>query len=158
MLATPHTLVGIAIGAAIPNPYLAIPLSFIAHYAGDLIPHWDIYPHFPSPEEQKTWKNLLIVADILLGITLGISLTLYALWVVHKPEVALNMFLCGLTAVLPDAMYGPVFLAHSKNKLLNLNIAIQHKLHIQSDALWGNLTQWSIAIIAFLATLNSIRQ
>jgi hypothetical protein len=157
MMATPHTLVGIAIGAAVQNPVLAVPLAFLSHYATDLIPHWDVYPHFPSPDEQRTWKNLFILGDILLGIAVGITMTCYALWVVHDQSAALRIFLCGFAGALPDALYAPVVLAKSKNFWLHFNINIQQKLHIQSDAVFGNLMQWAIAAIAFLATLSSLK-
>lgn len=41
MTATGHALIGIAIAAQIPNPYIGIPIAIISHIAADAFPHWD---------------------------------------------------------------------------------------------------------------------
>jgi hypothetical protein len=159
MLSTPHTLVGLLVGAAVQNPYVAVPLAFLSHYVGDLVPHWDVYKEFPEPEGEKTrWKPAAIFLDQILGVAIGLSVTLYALWVNHDPQTAIRLFLCGIAAVTPDALYVPLFFWQSKNKLILLNFKIQQLFHFQANALVGNICQWSVATGAFLLLSNLLTQ
>lgn len=155
MLATPHTIVGLAVGALIQNPLLAVPAAFVSHYFGDLVPHWDVYEEFPAPEGKKArWQPVVIFFDIILGVAIGLSVTLYALWVKHDAMLAARLFMCGIAGVTPDALYVPIFFWESKNKLLLLNLKIQQIFHIKANAIIGNICQWSVATCAFLVISN----
>lgn len=158
MLLSPHTMVGLAIGATIQNPLIAIPLSFVSHFVGDLVPHWDFFDHFPSKKELfKGWQGKLFLADLSLGITLGLGFTLYALRVQQDSYLALNMFLCGITAVTPDAMYAPIVFVDSKNKIIRFFFELQGKLHSHAGIIFGNITQIAVLVLAFLMTVSSLR-
>ena len=158
MLLSPHTMVGLAIGATIQNPLIAIPLSFVSHFVGDLVPHWDFFDHFPSKNELfKGWQGKLFFTDLSLGIALGLSFTFYALWMQQNPYLALNMFVCGITAVIPDAMYAPIVFVNSKNVIIRFFYKLQGKLHSRAEIIFGNITQIAVLISAFLVTVNSLK-
>lgn len=158
MLLAPHTMVGLAIGATIQNPFIAVPLSFAMHFAGDLIPHWDFFDHFPNKEELfKGWQGKLFITDLSLGIALGLGFTFYAL-TNQNPYLAMNMFLCGIAAVTPDAMYAPIVFVNSKNKIIRFFYNFQVKAHSHAGAIYGNITQIAVLILAFLMTANLLRQ
>ncbi len=157
MLATPHTLVGLAVGALIQNPIIAVPAAFISHYFGDLVPHWDVYEEFPEPKGAETkWKPVVTFLDIILGVAVGLSVTLYALWVKYDAMLATRLFLCGIAGVTPDALYVPLLFWGSKNKVLLFSQKVQEVMHFKANIIWGNVCQWSVAIVAFLMLSNSL--
>ncbi len=140
------------------NPFIAIPLSFVSHFAGDLIPHWDFFDHFPSKNDLfKGWQGKLFLTDLSLGIALGVSFTFYALLIQQDSYLALNMFFCGITAVIPDAMYAPIVFVDSKNIIIRFFYKLQGKLHSHAGIVFGNITQIAALILAFLVTVNSLR-
>jgi hypothetical protein len=148
-------MVGIAIGASVQNPFIAVPLAFVTHYVGDLVPHWDFFDHFPTKKEMFSgWPVKAFFADVIFGIALGLGFTLYALRILGDTNLALNIFLCGIASVTPDGMYAPILFVDRKNKLLRFSYRIQGKMHSHAGALWGNITQFGVLILAFLLTVN----
>jgi membrane-bound metal-dependent hydrolase YbcI (DUF457 family) len=41
MTATGHAIIGVAIAATIPNPFIAVPIAIGSHILADIFPHWD---------------------------------------------------------------------------------------------------------------------
>ncbi len=156
MLLTPHTFVGVAIGASVANPLIAVPLSFIMHFVGDRVPHWDFYSNTEKSQRREGWRPLAVMADLSLGIGLGLSVTLYALWVLNDQALALNIFLCGVASVLPDALEGPYIYMKSEPKILSYLTEIQRKLQFQAPLPWGIITQLIVIIISSLVISASI--
>ena len=118
MLLTPHTLVGVAVGASIPNPFIAVPLSFALHFLADKVPHWDFYSNTEKEQRLKGWRPIAVMADLIVAVAIGLTFTYYALWVNGNPAMALNIFLCGIAAVLPDALEGPYIFMDKEPKIL----------------------------------------
>lgn len=81
MTATGHALIGIALAAAIPNPWIGIPTAIISHIAADAFPHWDTGTNMPwnNPKSKKTKKRFVIESFIDLGISLVLPLILLML-------------------------------------------------------------------------------
>lgn len=150
MLLTPHVLVGVAIAKSVPNPIIAVPLSIIMHFLGDLTPHWDFYSNTPKEKRLRGWRPIAVMADFGLGIAVGLVFTLYALWVKDDSALALRTFLCGIASVLPDALEAPHIYTDSKIKFVEKLTDVQRKLQTQAPLPWGLLTQ---AVIAFLCLL-----
>lgn len=149
MLLTPHTLVGAAIATAIPNPYIAVPLSIAMHLVGDMVPHWDFYSH--TTKEQKTtgWRPIAVMIDLAVGVFLGTALTTYALWSLNNTTLALNIFLCTIGSVLPDALSAPaIFNGNGKFNIFKLIQQFQGKIQFQAPLFWGVLTQIVTAAVA----------
>lgn len=159
MLLTPHTMVGIAIGATVSEPHVAVPLAFALHFAGDLVPHWDFFTGIPLQDFNKGYRPVAIMADIALGVAVGIYFTLHALWLNNNPSLAATIFLCGIAGVLPDAMSAKVIYGNGvekKNSIFNLVFRIQEKLQISAGLPWGIITQLGVMLVAFLATSHSL--
>jgi hypothetical protein len=154
MLLTPHTIVGIAVATAIPNPYIAVPTSFVLHFLGDLVPHWD---YCYKSNEGTVDKNypLKIMADLTLGIGFGLFFTFYFLWQMKNPGMAINTFLCGISAVLPDAITGSVIFDENVKGLPKLMYRIQDKIHFVAPLPWGLISQLVVAGACLLLILNS---
>jgi len=141
MLLTPHTFVGIAIATNITNPYIAFILAFLSHFLGDKIPHWDFYSNTKKEERTKGWRPLAVMADLAIGVAVGISFTTYFLWNQNNPYIALNVFICGIASVLPDALSSLDLFLGKSNKYLNVLNSIQSKMQFQAPLPWGIITQ-----------------
>lgn len=159
MLLTPHTFVGIAIATVVKQPLLAVPLSFCMHFVGDLVPHWDIFSNAPTVAERiKGWRILGVMGDLVLGVAVGLTFTLYALWVLNDVYLALSMFLCGIASVLPDLIGAPTMYTQKKFKISEAMSNFQGKLQFQAPLPWGMISQiiviiLCIAIISFELSL-----
>jgi len=141
MLLTPHTFVGLAIGATIQNPFVAVPLSIASHFAGDLIPHWDFYSGTKKEERIKGWRPLAVMGDLVLGVAVGLIATLYTLWIIKNPQLAVNIFLSGIAAVLPDVIEAPHIYMKNEPKLVKSIASVQSKLQFQAPLPWGIISQ-----------------
>lgn len=157
MLLTPHTFVGIAIATAISNPFVAVPLSFLSHFAGDRVPHWDFYSNTPKEDRLKGWRPVAVMFDLVVGVAVGLTSTLYTLWVLKNPHLALNIFLCGIASVLPDVFETPYIFGKSEPKILSYLTRIQRKIQFQAPLPWGIISQILIIIVSSILILNSIR-
>jgi hypothetical protein len=156
MLLTPHTMVGLAIGTAVSNPFLGVPLSIAMHFVGDLVPHWDFYSNTTKEERRTGWRPLAVMADLVCGVSIGLTATLFALWVKHDSSLAINMFLCGIGSVLPDALEGPHIYFHKEPKLLKIISVAQSKLQFQAPLPWGIISQLLVMLFSLLLVLNSL--
>lgn len=153
MLLTPHTFVGIAIAVSIRNPYIAAPLSFFMHFMGDLVPHWDFYSNTKKEERVVGWRPLAVMLDLVIGVAVGLTATLYALWVIKDTALATNVFLCGIASVLPDALEGPYIFMKKEPWFLQIITRTQKKMQFQAPLPWGAITQ--ILVILFSSMIIS---
>lgn len=157
MLLTPHTIVGIAVATAIPNPYIAVPTAFVLHFLGDLVPHWD-YCHKSHEGIVDKKYPLKVMTDLSLGIGFGLFFTFYFLWQMKNPGMALNVFLCGISSVLPDAIIAPLMFDDNVKGLPKLTYKIQEiqdKFHFSAPLPWGLISQLAVAGACLLLILNS---
>lgn len=147
----PHTIVGAAIAVSISNPLIAAPLSFAMHLLGDRVPHWDFYAFTKREERLVGWRPLGVMADLGIGIAIGVALTLYCLWVLNKPALAFNVFVCGIASVLPDVLCGPVIYSGEKAPwILRMLGRLQSKMQFQEHMPWGLVTQIIVCVVAGL--------
>lgn len=147
MLLTPHTFVGIAIAKAIPNPFISVPLSFFMHFLGDKVPHWDFYSNTKKEQRLVGWRPVAVMADLVIGVTVGLTLTLHALWYKNDPSLALNIFLCGIASVLPDALETPHIFSNKKIRFVEALTRIQSSMQTQAPLPWGLITQIIIVLV-----------
>lgn len=146
MLLTPHVTVGLVIARIVPNPLLAVMLSLLSHFLGDLMPHWDFFSKTKKEERLKGWRPIAIMADFGLGIAMGMFFTLNALWVKGSPQLAVTSFLCGIFAVTPDVLEAPYLFMNKTPFGLERLLALQRKMQVQAPFLIGISTQ--LAVIA----------
>jgi len=157
MLLTPHTFVGIAIGVAIQNPVVAVPVSFVMHYFGDMVPHWDFYSHTTKEERLRGWRPIAVMADLTIGVAIGLTATLFALWYLGNAQLALRVFLCGIAAVLPDALEAPHIFLQKETKILGALTNIQKKMQFQAPLPWGAISQLLVILVSLTLILSSLK-
>lgn len=157
MLLTPHTLVGVAIATMIRNPLIAVPVAFGMHFAGDLVPHWDFYTGTRREERMKGWRPVAVMVDLGAGIAVGMFFTLYALWVVNNPGLALNILLCGVASVMPDVLTGPSIYMENSKKLFVWVHTLQSKLQTTAPIVPGILTQVFVSAFSLVLIASSIK-
>lgn len=148
MLETPHALVGAAIAIKVGNPFLAIPISFLSHFALEKVPHWN--PHlntetqkFGAPTKTSTY---IVIADSLLALTSGSFIALSSL---PNTELALTILLSCFAAVLPDLIEAPYFFLKKRTSAIKKWISFQKSLQVDTSPIPGLATQL-ITIIAAL--------
>ncbi len=140
MLETPHVALGAVIAKVVPNPFIAVPLSFASHFLLDMTPHWN--PHL-NTEIKKYGKltnsTLSIIAfDLASALLLTGFLSYYAL---PNQSFATNILLCSFASILPDVVEAPYFLFGYKTKFLNLWMKFQKSIQVDANLFWGLLTQ-----------------
>jgi hypothetical protein len=146
VLETPHVIVGAAIAARVSNPFLAIPLAFLSHFALELVPHWN--PHINT--EIKTHGHItkesmrVMYFDSFLALASGTFLS-FAAPSPHGPIVSL---IACFASVLPDVIEAPYFLFHYKHKFLLMWLRFQKSLQNDADPLPGLLTQGAFSMAA----------
>jgi hypothetical protein len=158
MLLTPHTLIGIAIASSVPELGVAVPLSFGMHFLGDLVPHWDFYTNTTKEQKVSGWRPMAVMADLALGVAVGMYFTLRALWVLQNPHLAITTFLCGIASVLPDALTGPSLYLKQTNFFLKGIQKLQRNLQFPASLPWGLISQVVIAVFCLLMISNSLGQ
>lgn len=148
MLETPHAILGAAIATKIPNPFIAIPLAFLSHFALEKVPHWN--PHintetkkFGKPTKQST---LIIAVDVAVALVSGFAIA----WQ-YLPNYYLfaTIIACCFASVLPDLIEAPYFFFKMRNKFLEKWLAFQKSIQADTTPLWGLTTQ----LITVIATL-----
>lgn len=72
MMAISHAIVGTAIAASVPNPWIAGGLILTSHFLMDLIPHWDFGTDFENRSAKKT--GILAILDTWAGFFLAFLL------------------------------------------------------------------------------------
>jgi hypothetical protein len=71
MVATPHMVLGAAIGKAVRRPWLAWPLAFASHFLLDYIPHLDSHGLFGREQGGPTLPEAAVaLADVAVGVVL----------------------------------------------------------------------------------------
>lgn len=156
MLLTPHTLVGVAIAATVPDISIAVPVSFVMHFMGDLVPHWDFYTHTTKEQRLNGWRPIAVMADLAIGIAVGMFFTLYALWVLKNPYLAASIFLSGIASVLPDALTGPSLYMDKVPFPFRWIHALQSRLQFPAPLPWGMFTQIIVGVFCLGLILGSL--
>jgi len=140
MLETPHVAVGAVIATIIPNPFLAIPLSFASHFILEKVPHWN--PHLNTETKKygrPTNKSIAIAsADSMIALFLGLSLAERAS---GNPIMAFTILGSCFAAVLPDLIEAPYFFLKNRSKYLIKWVEFQKSIQSDTTPFWGLMTQ-----------------
>lgn len=106
MTATSHSLTGAVIALALKNPFLAIPVAFLSHFALDVIPHYNP----PGVKGFNMWSKKF--KDKYFRLIFPTDMILFALVLTVIP-LTLNakvsgwiIFLCAAAAASPDFASG----------------------------------------------------
>ena len=144
MLATPHTLMGILIATKVTNPWLALPLALLSHFALDLIPHWDF---FTFREKVTLPIKKKVCLDVLIGLTVGMFFVFRAL---PDRTQAANIFFSCFLANLPDGVEAPYIFLGKEWPFVMKVIKFQREHHSRLRFPWGLLTQLVLATACLL--------
>ena len=143
MTATAHALIGAAIAAKIVNPFLAIPLAIISHFALDLIPHWDEGLN----HRKKTIMRYRVEAaiDVLLGFALA--------FILFGSKVnPTYLFIMIIASELPDWIESPYVFLGNKFPPFYWAYQLSHKVQTRMQLPWGLVTQIVVVVpLVFLA-------
>ncbi|MBI4091486.1 hypothetical protein HY419_01895 [candidate division WWE3 bacterium] len=158
MLLTPHTFVGITIASSVPNPFISVPVSFIMHFLGDKVPHWDFFSNSSKENRLKGWRVMALLADFGLASAVGVAFTLYALWVKNNSNLALNIFLCAIASNLPDALESPHIFFGKNDRFSKALLKIQHDMQFQAPLPWGIISQVVVVASCLILLSGSLLQ
>lgn len=111
-----HALTGAAIGLAVQNPLLVMPIAFASHFVLDSLPHFD-HPLYTFGNKHA-WK--LYTVDGIIAVSGVLATATFA------PSLLLPIILGAIFAVLPDATLIHYYLKNKPNHWFhNFHIGIQ---------------------------------
>jgi len=154
MILTSHVAVGIATAEFIENPVLSWPLSFGLHFLFDLVPHWDGLTGASKESSIKPWRWAVIILDIVLGLTLGLTFVFRALWLENNPFKAFNILGACFFSILPDLMELPYVLFKRHLGPSRIILKVQRKLHWRAYLPWGLFPQLIVMALAIFLVLT----
>ncbi|HUB92895.1 MAG TPA: hypothetical protein VMB52_00135 [Verrucomicrobiae bacterium] len=151
MTAPNHALTGALIGLTVTDPWLAIPLAFLSHFACDAIPHYDP----PGSEVGRIGSRRLVVDQLLIGGTLCIVVVVVL--AAMRPTHWLLAVLCAFLAASPDLFWIPRWLhvrhtgrdVQHLNWFLRIHSAVQWKTGPRLwwvEGVWALCVGWMVAV------------
>lgn len=102
MLSISHGLTGAFVAAALPWPWLSLPLAWALHYLEDWIPHWDVGTGLSNGTRKR--HDAIIMELVELSITIGL---VYLLFQHGKSEIQWLPWLGLGVALGPDFLEAP---------------------------------------------------
>lgn len=141
MTGTGHAVIGTVIAAKIGNPYLALPIAFLSHYAADAFPHWDT----GTNQKQKTRIALWVQSVIDVGISL--ILPYFLIQFLNPTTNLLYVYLMVITAQLPDWGAAPYFFLNMKFPPFSWVYRSQLYFDNRLDQPWGVILQVGILVL-----------
>lgn len=141
MLETPHVTIGVAIATKIPNPFIAIPLSFVSHFVLDKVPHWN--PHLYTETQRDGHPSIkstrTAIVDIGAAFILGSGFAYLAL---PDTKKAFLILACSFASVLSDVIKYPYYYFHWRQKWLVRWVNFERSLQVNAKSVfWGLVTQ-----------------
>lgn len=140
MLELAHALTGGIIAYKIGNPGLSLPLALASHFAIDLLPHWN--PHISEEKKRLGFLSrkttLLILADCLVGLTLGLFIAFKALPNIERMCIVIAGCFVG---ILPDLIEAPFFFLNQKSQFLKALVKFQSSIQFNVSFWPGMLFQ-----------------
>lgn len=144
MLETPHVALGVAIASKFPNPWIAIPLSFISHFALDKVPHWNphLYTETQKDGHPSVKSTCTAVIDIGAAFILGSGFAYMALPDTRKAALILA---CSFASVLSDVVKYPYYYFHWRQKWLVAWVNFERSMQVDTKSIFlGLLTQGAV--------------
>lgn len=153
MTAPNHALTGAAIGLMIANPWVALPLAFLSHFACDLIPHYD-----PPGTGAERINSKRFIYELLLFGAAGCFAVVLLLFL-KQPAHWLQAAVCAFLAASPDLFWVPRFI-HVKRTGKDVDMATSNWFWRFHSAIQWKTSQrlalleavWFVVFGAFLLT------
>lgn len=146
MTATGHAVIGVAIAAVFPNPFIAIPLAVGSHVLADLFPHWDAGTNRDKKSKDRFLKEAVV--DVLLSWAITFVLVTFLF-----PQTSLlYAYVIVFASQFLDWAMAPYVFFRIKNPPIFMWIyEFQQKTNTKLDKPWGIIGQ--VAILVFLIVL-----
>lgn len=148
MTATGHAVIGLALAAAIPNPFIGIPVAFVSHIAADAFPHWDTGTNLQTnnPMSKKTKTRFIVESCIDLCLSFLIP---YLLLITLFSDLNLiYVFAMIIAAQGFDWLTAPYVFLNWKFPPFTWFAVIQKSFDQRLDKPWGIILQ--VAILSLL--------
>lgn len=144
MLDASHAVIGAALAKLVPNPILGLPLAVGLHFAGDLVPHWDLRTRHVVRSKLKT--IVFSLGDAGVGYTLG--------WWLFAGSVPLPYLLTMMfVSQLPDWIEAPYHIFDWNFPPFSSIKKLQSRWHRKLDLPWGLVWQTLIVLVLVLVSL-----
>lgn len=147
-----HGLTGAVIALSVKNPLLAIPLSFVSHFAQDLVPHHD---YFAGPNDERLFSrkfNIMLIVDFLLSVSLVVALAI--LFPAHRWLI----IACMIVAASPDLAQSYYYLYLGRIKKRKYKFDLLSKFHYSlqwsESGIGGGLVEITWAIVGIFIILS----
>lgn len=108
MTATNHALTGAIVGLSISNPYLAIPLAFLSHFALDALPHFDYANIKRVLPTNRFLRNLVIDVSLCVLLVVSLFFSNSVNWLLAS--------ICAFVATSPDLAWAADFFRARKGR------------------------------------------
>ncbi len=148
MRAINHTVTGAAVGAAIGNPFLALPAALLSHLVLDIIPHaGDERVHKGSARFKI---ELLVDAALSAGFLLALALL--------QPPGWQLLIACGILGAAPDLLWFPYWVWELQGTPRKLDPVGRFLAWIQwSEKPWGYYVEgiWLISSVVVFFSLTA---
>lgn len=102
MLAVNHFVTGVAIGTAISNPLIAVPVAFASHFLLDVLPHYG--EPYMKRASGPIFKAITVIDAIVLAVCFIWLVQVASLWAV----------VAGFAAMSPDLVWIYRFIVQEK--------------------------------------------
>lgn len=141
MTGTNHGLTGAAIALLVNEPSLAVPLSFVSHFACDALPHFG-----PAPGEKLFERkfNIILITDFIVAATSMIVLAILF------PADKWLIWMCMVAAASPDLVWAYYLLYIQKIKARVPKLDPLSRFH--SLIQWSQTPKgWFVEVFWFIA-------
>ena len=95
-------MTGAVIALTVKQPLLAVPLSFLSHFAQDMLPHWNYGLSRQKGEEPKFFSRRF---NLFLTLDLMTALIIMAILAIAFPSHLWLIWACMIAAASPDLMW-----------------------------------------------------
>jgi len=124
MTGTNHGMTGALIALVVKEPVLAIPLSYLSHFACDVIPHFGVNRN----QLFSRRFNIILVTDFIVAVSMMITLGILF------PKQRLLIWACMIAAASPDLTWAYYDLYKSRIKGENPKLDKLTRIHF--DIQW----------------------
>lgn len=141
MTGTGHAVIGTVIAAKIGNPYLALPIAFISHYAADAFPHWDTGTNAKSKTRAAMW------IQSLLDVGISLILPYFLIQFLNPSTNLIYLYLLVIIAQLPDWGTAPYYFLKINLPPFTWFYNSQLPFDNRLDQPWGVILQAGILVL-----------
>ncbi len=145
MTATNHTVTGAVIGAAIGNPWLALPAAFFSHFLIDMLPHYQLGDHKSKSFLYKLLTDMAMASSFLLVL------------LIMQPDNLALIFACSVVAASPDLLWFPYWVKELQRRPKPFSRPAQFLVDIQREHSWGLFVElpWFVTMLYLFFQLTA---